>query len=279
MGIRRAGGNLFAPLRPLLGSGERMTPGFLVVGTKRGGSTSAYDWIARHPAVAPCRTQKGTHYFDVNHRRGERWFRSGFERPRAGWQITGEASPYYMYHPLAPAWIAQTLPEVRLIAVLRDPVTRAWSHYQYERARGSETLPVEEALDREGERLAGEEDRIREDSSYVSVAHRHHSYLQRGHYAEQLDRLLEHFPSEQLLVLQSEQLFADPHGQLNRVWDFLGLERVRLEGLHALKAGSYDAMPEGLRVRLDEYYQPHNERLYAFPQIGFRWPATAETAR
>jgi len=248
-----------------------MTPGFLVVGTKRGGSTSAYHWIARHPEVAPCRTQKGTHYFDVNYRRGRHWFLSGFPKASPGMKITGEASPYYMFHPLSAARIAQTLPHVRLIAVLRDPVTRAWSHHQYESARGAETLPFEEALDKEAQRLAGEVDKLSADPSYQSFAHRHHTYLARGRYAEQLTALEEHVPRERVLVLQSEELFADPHGQLARVWDFLGLSPIRLEGLTAMKAGSYEEMPSSAVARLRDYYAPHNEALYAMPGIDFRW--------
>jgi len=255
-----------------------MEPSYLVVGTKRGGSTSTAHWIAKHPHVAPCRTRKGTHYFDVNFDRGERWFRSGFERPRPPWKITGEASPYYMFHPLAPGRIAETLPAVRLIVVLREPVARAWSHYQHEVALGTESLPFEIALDREPNRLEGEEERLVADSSYESFEHRHHSYLARGHYAEQLSRLLDLFPSDQLLVLQSEKLFADPHDQLNRVWDFLGLERVRLDGLKPLKSGSYGALPNDIRARLQTYYADRNESLYALPGIDFRWPSALEEA-
>ena len=253
-----------------------MEPGYLVVGTKRGGSTSMSHWIARHPEVAPCRTRKGTHFFDVNFDRGERWFRSGFERPRRPWKITGEASPYYMFHPLAPQRIAAMLPAVRLIAVLREPAARAWSHHQYEVARGAEDLPFDIALDRESQRLKGEEERLASDPSYDSFEHRHHSYLSRGHYAEQLSRLLDLFPQEQLLVMQSEEMFSDPHGQLNRVWDFLGLERVQLEGLKTLKPGSYGAMPPGVRACLQSYYADHNQRLYSLPGIDFRWPSERE---
>ena len=273
MNLRRASTNLLAPLRPALVRGERMTPGFLVIGTKRGGSTSVYHWIARHPAVAPCRTQKGTHYFDVNHGRGRDWFLSGFEKPAPGWSITGEASPYYMFHPLAPARIARTLPDVKLIAVLRDPVARAWSHHQYESARGTETLPFAQALACEDERLAGEEERLRADPSYESFSHRHHSYLHRGHYAEQLTTFYDLFRREQLLVLQSEALFADPEGQLARVWDFLGLGQVSLQGLSAMKAGSYDAMPSETARRLRDYYAPHNERLSELLGVDFGWRA------
>lgn len=271
MSFRRSSADLLAPLRPLVSRGTRMTPGFLVIGTKRGGSSSAYDWISRHPNVAPCLTRKGTHYFDVNHGRGFNWYLSGFEKPAPQWRITGEASPYYMYHPLAPERIARELPGAALIAVLRDPVTRAWSHYQYEVARGSEDLPFEAALACESERLAGEAERMRRQPGYESFAYRHQSYLDRGHYAEQLETFHALFPTQQLLVLQSEALFADPNRELAKVWDFLGLPQVRLEGLQPLKSGRYDAMPATAMRRLREYYAPHNDRLYALEGVDFRW--------
>ncbi len=261
MGSKDLARRLGAPLRPLYRRAG-MEPGFLVIGTKRGGSTSCYEWIAQHPQVAPCRTGKGTHYFDVNHTRGEAWFRAGFPAQREPWRITGEGSPYYMFHPLAVERIAATLPEVRLIAVLRDPVERAWSHYKYEVARGHETLGFGEALDAEPERLRGEEDRLRADPAYVSEAHRYHTYLQRGHYAEQLQRVYAHVDPSRVLVLRSEELFADPHEQLARVWSFLGLDRVDLEGLRAHKAGAQpSSVPEDQAARLAAYYAPHNAAL------------------
>lgn len=273
MELRRLGGSLAAPVRAALLGGERMTPGFLIVGTKRGGSTAVYHWITRHPQVAPARTRKGTHYFDVNYHRGEAWFRSGFEHPRPRWLVTGEASPYYMFHPLAPARIRQTLPDVRLIVLLRDPVRRAWSHHQYETAQGFEELPFEQALDAESGRLAGEEARLVSDPAYESFAHRHHAYRARGEYADQLERLYQLFPPEQVLVLQSERLFAHPASELSRVWAFLGLEPVDLGGLRPMKEGPKGGgpMPEPARQELAGYYEPLNQRLYALPGVDFRW--------
>src|SRR6266498_189443 len=100
--VVRAGGRLLARAT----SGARMLPGFLVIGTKRGGSTSLYEYLIRHPDVAGCLLTKGSHYFDVNFGRGWSWFRAAF--PLAGGRraIAGEASPYYMFHPLAPQRIA-----------------------------------------------------------------------------------------------------------------------------------------------------------------------------
>lgn len=262
---------MLAPLLPWSDGAGRMTPSFLVVGTKRGGSTSAYHWITRHPAIAPCRALKGTHYFDVNYRRGAGWFRSKFEPVSAGFQITGEASPYYMFHPLAPSRIAQALPDVKLIVVLREPVARLWSHHQYEMARGHEHLPLAQALEAEPSRLRGEVERMLADPAYESFSHRHHSYLSRGHYAEQLERLLELFTVQRVLVLQSERLFAAPNAELAKVWDFLDVPRVELTGLAPMKAGHYSAMPEAEARALREHYEVHNRRLYSLPGIDFTW--------
>jgi Sulfotransferase domain len=264
-----------------LTGGRPLLPAFLIVGGKRCGSTSLYEYVIRHPAVLPSRAQKGTHYFDVNFLRGFGWYRSKFptetrfrrDRGDRGERcITGEASPYYMFHPLAPARIAAALPDVKLIAALRDPVERCWSHYRYSVARGCETVPVMEALDREPQRLAGEVERIEADPAYQSYAHRHHTYLSRGHYAAQVKALQTRFGPDRLLVLQSEALFAAPEETLRRVFRFLDLDDSPVLGpLPVYKAGRDQTMPADVRARLEDYYAERNEWLYALPGIDFRW--------
>jgi Sulfotransferase domain len=250
---------------------QRLRPGYLIVGTKRGGSTSLASWVAEHPNVAPLRkVTKGTHFFDVNYGRGRAWYFSCFERADRGWTLTGEASPYYMYHPAAPQRIAATLPAVKLIAVLRDPIERLWSHYQYEVARGNECEPLESALRLEPQRLAGEKERLLSDVSYPGFAFRHFGYLERGHYAEQLERIYKHFPHEQVHVIRSEDLFSDPHGELTRLWRFLGIADVELDDLPAQNQGAVRAEIEpAIREWLIDYYRPHNERLYEMTGIDF----------
>lgn len=249
-----------------------MVPSYVIVGTKRGGSTALAAWVSRHPQVAPCRSGKGTHYFDVNHYRGAGWYRSQFPAQRGPWRVTGEASPYYMFHPLAPGRIREALPDVKVIVVLRDPVERAWSHYRREVDTGYETLTFAEALAAEPERLAGEEERILADPRYDSTAHRHHSYAARGRYFEQLSRLHELFGPDRVLVLQSEALFAQPNDELAKVHAFLGLDLVELDGLKPMKpsVGSSDR-PHDVIDELRDHYGPLNERLYGLPGIDFRW--------
>jgi hypothetical protein len=251
---------------------ERLSPGYLIVGTKRGGTTSLAEWVDQHPDVAPCLHGKGARYFDVNYDRGLDWYLSRFERKKPPWRITGEASPYYMYHPAAISRIAEVLPHVKLIAVLRDPVARAWSEYRYEMARGHEKETFERALDLEDARISPDRAFLQQDPTYAAFSYRHFSYLARGHYAQQIDHMRQYFPREQILILQSERLFSDPQGQLSRVWSFLGLEGVTLKGLEPRNANATnDAIGRTCLRRLQEYYLPLNERLYEDPDVDFKW--------
>jgi hypothetical protein len=265
-------GHLLAPVRSRVTGRRGMTPGYLIVGTKRGGSTSIAHWVEKHPQVAPCRLTKGTHYFDVNFQRGWQWYLSCFPQQHNGIRITGEASPYYMFHPLSVERIARALPDVRIIVSLREPVARAWSHHQYERQQGFEDRSFAEAVALEGQRLRGEEDLLRANPRYESYAHRHYTYVQRGHYAEQLERLYEHFPREQVLVVRSESMFAEPQRELARVWAHLGLDPVRLDGLDRYKATHtpMDIPPE-LHQHLIDHYRPWNERLQQLLGADFNW--------
>lgn len=253
-----------------LNAGIRMEPSYLIVGGKRCGTTTLQDYLSRHPQILPVRSGKGTHYFDENYAKGERWFRAHFPaqvtqrrvcRSVGALVITGEASPYYCFHPRSFERIAEVLPDVRLIFILRDPVERAYSHFTYERRRGFETLSVHRALDAETDRLAGEEDRLRVDDSYVSFAHRHWSYASRGRYVEQLRRALLHFPTDQILILEFDKLFSGSQAEFRRVTEFLGIGPVRLGAMPRLSQGDGKQVPEGVRRRLTKHYRVANAML------------------
>ena len=139
----------------------RIAPSFLVIGAQRSGSTALYRHLAAHPAILPP-LRKEVHYFDFQYAKGRAWYLAHFpgiqERITGNYRaITFEASPYYMLHPLAPERIMAFNPDMKLIAILRDPVDRALSHYHHEARRGVETLTFEEAIAAEPERLAGAE--------------------------------------------------------------------------------------------------------------------------
>ncbi len=257
------GGRALTRTAGRLSSGRRMLPGFLLVGTQRGGTTSLFRALAPHPGVAPPNLHKGVHYFDVNYARGEDWYRGHFPL-RHGPRLAFESAGYYMHHPLAPERIAADLPGVKLLVLLREPVERAYSAHKHELARGFETeASFERALELEPERLAGEAERIRSDPGYLSHSHRHHSYLDRGHYADQIEVLFNLFGRDRVHVAFAEDFFAEPEQCYDGIVDFLGLERWRPPSFERHNARPGSPLTPELHERLTAYFAPHDERLAA----------------
>ena len=268
-----------APLRRLRSDYRTLTaplrgfPSVLLIGAQRSGTTSLFNYLVRHPDVLPP-LGKEIHFFDLHYARGVRWYRGRFPfayRLRGG-AMTLDASPYYLLHPLAAERAARLLPRVKLVAVLRNPVERAFSHYQHEVRDGRETLSFAEAIAQEPARTAGEEERLRRDPDYYSYNHHRYTYTRRGLYLEQLRQWEARFGRERLLVLQSEALFRDPAAVVGRVQAFLGLRPHRSGGYKAFYQGSYDReIPADLRRQLVAYFEPHNRELYRWLGEEFDW--------
>ena len=249
-------------------AGLRMEPGFILIGAQRCGTTSLFRALAAHPQVMPPTFRKGVNYFDLNYYRGAQWYRAhfpvaGIARRRAehhGAPVAFEASGYYLYHPQAMERLGHDLPGVKLVAMLRDPVERAFSAHKHELARGYEHEGFERALALEDGRLAGEVERICAEPGYESFAHRHYSYCHRGQYAEQLDRVFEFFPRAQVHVIDSAGYFSQPAREYGQLLEFLGLTpfEPRFAAANARPGPPLDA--KGRRM-LEEHFAPHDERL------------------
>lgn len=249
---------------------RRPLPEFLVLGTQKGGTTSLHEYLCRHPRVSPS-TSKEVHYFDLAYDRGEGWYRAHFHPRRNPGEITGESSPYYLFHPRVPERVAADIPGVKPIVILRDPVDRAFSHHNHEVALGFEQLSFEDALAAEPARLGGEEERLLADPRYRSFAHRHYAYLERSRYADQLERWFRHFDRDRFLILGSEELFAEPAGTVEAAQRFLGLTPEVPDDLSPRNARSYDPISPPMRERLRSAFRADNERLCELVGRDFGW--------
>ena len=233
-------------------------PDFLIIGARKCGTTFLYDLISRHPYVQPA-VKKELHYFDIFfNEEGIDWYRRCFPVPR--WKdgcrtITGEATPY-LDASRVPERIAKVLPQARLIALLRDPVQRAYSDYQQVRRKGREPLPFEEAIEAEKRQPKG----LR-------------GYLSRGIYVDHLLCWSRFFAEDQLLVLKSEDFFGHTQETLERVLDFLDLPKWDADVSETRNnKGEYETqMAPATRQRLEEYFEPHNGRLYEYLGVNFEW--------
>jgi lipopolysaccharide transport system ATP-binding protein len=271
----------------------RILPTFIIIGAQRAGTTSLYDYLSRHPDVAVAVTPPGdvwwskeVHFFDYRFWRGLDWYRSCFPlalsrsiaRRRGRGLVAGEATPTYLLHPAVPERVAATLPDVRLIALLRDPIERAYSHYQLMVRTRREKLSFEDALDAEEERIAGEVERMLADPRYKSAAFRDHTYVTRGLYADQLERWFKHFPREQLLVLGAEEFLAQPAETYEEVLSFIGLRPWRLQEYAPRNRATYAPIDPQTRARLEERFAEPNARLFELLGREFAWGQRGQTA-
>ncbi len=275
-------------------AGLRAGPDFVIIGSKRGGTTSLYNYLLQHPSVQPLfpgrQRIKGVHYFDSQFARGPRWYRSHFPlqargrhlaRPWLRQAVAGEASPYYLFHPLAAERLARQVPDVRLIVLLREPVERAYSHYKERVRNGGESLTFDEAIAAEPGRLLGEAERITREPGYLSPEHENHSYLAQGRYLDMLPRWFSAFGRERFFVAASEDFYADPNRVANEVWAFLGLPPAALA---SQKRFNYHPAPDlsaATRRRLQNEFADHNHQLERLLGRTLPWShdQTAEPAR
>ena len=253
-------------------SKRHVLPDFLVIGAMKSGTTALMDYLMKTPRVFTPKNPAGRyvkelHYFDNNVERGDRWYRTFFPLrsalPDDGCAV-GEGTPMYLFHPLVPGRVAARLPEARLIAVLRDPVERAFSHYKQSVKLGHEDLDFVDAI-------RAEEGRLERDwallaaGSDPSPAFTHFSYVSRGDYAEQLERWHASCGAARLLVLTSTELLAEPGPTYGRVLDFLGVPPPADPPDLGLVNRSVDRspMPSAARDLLRERFEEPNRRLRA----------------
>jgi hypothetical protein len=236
----------------------------------RCGTTSLYRWLSSHPRVVPA-SRKEIHYFDVHYDKGDRWYRAQFPLFRPGY-VTGEASPYMLFHPLAPARAARDLPPTtRFIVLLREPVQRTVSHYWFTRRRKRmETEPFERALSLEQERMAGETERVLRGE--LSDGHSSYSYVARSEYAGQLRAWFDAVGRERILIVESEKLWTDPAAAAGIV-EWLGLAPHDHEFPVYNQSKRLDVESPEQLAELHEYFVPHNREL--FDLLGYElWTET-----
>ncbi|MEM7275909.1 MAG: sulfotransferase domain-containing protein [Actinomycetota bacterium] len=266
---------------------RRVLPDVMLAGVQRSGTTALFEALYRLPNVERPRRGKGSHFFSYNYHRGWEWFQGQF--PTSAWadrveRRTGrrlfcfDACPYYLFHPFAIERMAQALPDVKVMIMLRDPVRRAESHYHHSVSHGHEDLDFAIALEREGERMSGEIEKMERDWTYWSHAHEHHSYFAKGRYVEQLERLFRHYPRDQVMVIQSEAFYRDANRILADVTGWLGLPSVTLDASDDRNGHDYREMDQEMRARLIELYREPNAQLFELLGTSYDWLGVAESA-
>jgi hypothetical protein len=194
--------------------GVQQKLGFVIGGAQKGGTTTLDALFRRHPGLQMA-TIKETHFFDDEQRD---WASPDYRQLDANFPIEddrlrGEATPITLYWRPAVRRLHVYNPDIKFIALLRDPITRAFSHWRHEYRAGRETLPFSIAIRRGRDRVA--------QMAETEGLHRSASYIERGLYGAQLAYLLEHFPKANVHCEISEEFHAGQPAGLQRLADFL----------------------------------------------------------
>lgn len=242
-------------------------PDFLIIGTAKAGTTAAMENLSRHPQIHvgpaqwhPLHGPEWHHFFreDSAWQRGLDWYASLFDSPKP---LLGDKATDYLAYTVCHARIRQALPRAKLIVLLRNPVDRAYSHWNHFcRQHGNRDPQIWHAASFEETMglLPGR------------TPPWYHAELKwYGHYADQLEHLFRHFPRSQVHVAIAERVLADMPGQYARMFQFLGADpRLADPSAYrrALRAQTQWPYPEPMRAEsraaLEEYYRPHNQRLF-----------------
>jgi len=254
-------------------------PDFLIIGAARSGTTSLYQYLIQHPSVIPA-IGKEVYFFDKKFDKGINWYKSFFptklsksrlENKQKRNCLTGEATPRYLHYPHTPNRVFELIPNVKLIVLLRNPIDRAYSHYQMEVGSDNEELPFEDAIEQEEKRITDDMKKMESDENFYSVYFYRKSYLTRGIYVDQLKRWFEYFPREQFLILKSEDFYSKTPEVYQQVLDFLGLSKFELNSFKAHRMRKYSAISTETRKKLSDYFRPYNEQLYQLLGRNFDW--------
>jgi len=246
-------------------------PNFIIIGAQKCGTSTLFNHLRKHPDIHMPR-KKELHFFDENYSNGMDWYLKFFNRKEGIINLcSGEASPYYFFHPLVPARIFETFPSIKLILLLRNPVSRAYSQYHHMKRKDRISLSFEHCIKLEREILAGRKEAFYKDENHSDLLYRRFSFLARSRYAEQLTEWYKLFGKEQILIIKSEDYFRDNKAIFDVVFQFLGLPPCPITLKKSHESSDYPPMKPETRQQLKAYFEPFNTELYQLTGRDFGW--------
>ena len=260
-----------------LTSSFRVSPNFFVIGGVRCGTTSLYHYLGQHNCIKQAAYDE-LGYFDDNFHLGLNWYRSLFPTKFMQKKIESEykkfltydVTPFYIYNPLVVDRIFKFSPNAKIIAVLRNPIDRAYSNYNAKmQDEGDTKTTFEEIINPEIEII--EKNKKNMDDHAFLVDTFYELLLARGFYAKQLEYWFKKFPRKSILLISSENFANKTTETLSRIFDFLEIPNQEITDLTKQNTIAYPKMNNSTRDFLVDYFKPYNEKLFELLGERFDW--------
>ncbi len=247
-------------------------PDFVIIGASKSGTTSLMKNLNCHPEIDVCSSEP--HYFDHHLERGDAWYKSLF---RDNGKLQGEKSPGYIFFTDCHERMKRLIPEAKLILGLRNPVSRAFSHWNMKYNDGRlfqghlrlhklfpgrlKGLGLGNILDCYLQNL--------DDPDFIRMNPL--DIIGRGIYAPQISNLFKYYDRNQVYIVIFEDLIQNSPKTYNEIFSFLGVPPFNNFRNARYNAGSYrKKMNPDLQKKMHDFYEPYNEQLYEL--LGHRFP-------
>ena len=250
----------------------RTIPNFIVIGVKRCGTTTLYEQLSEHPCI-----EKSAHdnlgFFNNNFELGMNWYKSHFvtnfrkkeiER-KYGKFATYDVTSSYIQKKKTAQNIFKTLPNVKLILILRNPTDRAYSEYNQNIIDENESRDFTELIKQEINEIQNMENGNLEFSSDKI------NLVKKGIYEKQISPWLEVFPRKQILIISTEEFGEKTTETYDKIFRFLELPEYKIKNKKRHRKGTYEAMDDKTRKILDDFYESYNSKLFQKIEETFRW--------
>ena len=232
-----------------------MLPNFLIAGGVATGTSFLSSALASHPNIflpKIHRPEPNFFHYSWKFSQGLEWYQRTLFQEVGEEKAVGERSSLLLTSNAAAGRIKEYLPEIKLIFCLRNPIERAWANYRFTVLEGLEPLPFNEALEQESERMSTAE------GKWIEI--QPHAYLTRSCYSTHIREYVKLFQRENILFIKSEDLGKNPHQNLERVCEFLGVNpKIKMTFPPDFSAPS--VLHRNIQVEIRNYF---GER---FPQI------------
>lgn len=262
--VKRGFFGISAPFRTL--------PNFIIIGVKRCGTTTLYEQLSEHPCI-----EKSAHdnlgFFNNNFELGLNWYRSHFVTNSKKRQIekkygkftTYDVTSSYIQNKQTAENIFKTLPNVKLILILRNPSDRAYSEYNQNIIDENESRDFEELIKKEIEEIENTSDEnLKFCSDKINL-------VKKGIYIKQVLPWLKIFPREQILIISTEELGEKTDETYNKIFRFLELPEYKIKNKQRYRRGTYEKMSDEARKILDNFYEQYNNELFQKIEKNFEW--------
>lgn len=250
----------------------RTKPSFLIIGSQKAGTTSMHYYLNQNSYIESP-VIKETHFFNMHYDRKMHYYRSIFPLKKKNIQ-TFESTPDYLDHPLAPELCYKHLPDVKIIVLLREPVSRAFSHFNFIKRRREEEnkLTFEEALEREEERVQKAFDIMPKDRYHSGRIFSDYAYKRKGEYAKHLKNWLKFYPKHHFYFINFKDFIINPANILEGVCNFLDIPYEHITTVrHQNKTIYNNPIKDDTKQMLSNYYLLHNEELFKLIGQKYDW--------